>query len=27
LQSKVFELLGIDKEEANEKFGFLLKAF
>jgi len=27
LQSKVFELLGIDKEEANEKFGFLLGAF
>jgi len=27
LQSKVFELLGINKEEADEKFGFLLGAF
>ena len=27
LQSKVFNLLGIEKEEANEKFGFLLDAF
>ena len=27
LQSKVFELLGINKEEAEEKFGFLLGAF
>ena len=27
LQSKIFELLGIGKEEANEKFGFLLGAF
>lgn len=26
VQSKVFELLGIDKEEANDKFGFLLDA-
>lgn len=26
LQQKVFELLGIDKEEAQEKFGFLLDA-
>ena len=27
LQSKVFDLLGIEKEEANEKFGFLMNAF
>ena len=27
LQSTVFELLGINKEEADEKFGFLLGAF
>ena len=27
LQAKIFELLGIGKEEANEKFGFLLGAF
>ena len=27
LQSKIFGLLGIGKEEANEKFGFLLGAF
>jgi len=26
MQQKVFELLGIDDEEANEKFGFLLDA-
>jgi aspartyl-tRNA synthetase len=26
LQSKVLEVLGIDEEEANEKFGFLLRA-
>ncbi len=26
IQSKVFELMGISKEEANEKFGFLLEA-
>ena len=27
LQSKVFDLLGIGKQEADEKFGFLLDAF
>jgi len=27
LQSKIFNILGIDKEEAQEKFGFLLDAF
>ena len=27
LQSKIFDLLGITKEEANEKFGFLMNAF
>ena len=27
LQSKIFTLLGIEEEEANEKFGFLLGAF
>ncbi len=27
LQSKVFDLLGIEKDEANEKFGFLMGAF
>jgi len=27
LQSKIFDLLGISKEEANEKFGFLMNAF
>jgi aspartyl-tRNA synthetase len=27
LQSKVFDLLGIDKEEAEKRFGFLLNAF
>jgi len=27
LQSKIFDLLGIKKEEANEKFGFLMNAF
>ena len=27
LQSKVFDLLGISKEEAEEKFGFLMGAF
>ena len=27
LQSKIFTLLGICKEEANEKFGFLINAF
>lgn len=27
LQQKVFDILGIDKEEAQEKFGFLLDAF
>jgi aspartyl-tRNA synthetase len=27
MQSKVFDLLGISQEEANEKFGFLLDAF
>jgi len=27
VQHKMFELLGIDKEEANERFGFLLDAF
>jgi aspartyl-tRNA synthetase len=27
LQSNIFDLLGIDKEEANEKFGFLMNAF
>jgi len=27
LQSKMFEVLGLSKEEANEKFGFLLEAF
>jgi len=26
IQKKVFEILGIDEEEANEKFGFLLEA-
>jgi aspartyl-tRNA synthetase len=26
MQSQVFELLGIDKQEAQEKFGFLLEA-
>jgi aspartyl-tRNA synthetase len=26
LQSKIFELLGLSREEANEKFGFFLKA-
>ena len=27
VQEKVFEILGVDKAEAEEKFGFLLKAF
>ena len=27
LQSKIFELLGLSKSEANEKFGFLINAF
>ncbi|MHB1366845.1 MAG: aspartate--tRNA ligase [Eubacteriales bacterium] len=27
IQSKMFEVLGLTKEEANEKFGFLLEAF
>ena len=27
LQAKIFSLLGIGKEEAEEKFGFLLNAF
>ena len=27
LQSKIFDLLGISKEEADEKFGFLMNAF
>jgi len=27
LQSKMFEVLGLSKDEANEKFGFLLEAF
>mgnify|MGYP001358862415 CR=1 FL=1 len=27
LQSNIFDLLGINKEEANEKFGFLMNAF
>ncbi|HTN99075.1 MAG TPA: aspartate--tRNA ligase [Microthrixaceae bacterium] len=27
IQSRIFELLGISEEEANEKFGFLLDAF
>jgi len=27
LQSRVFDLLGIEKDEANEKFGFLMGAF
>ena len=27
LQSKIFDLLGISQEEANEKFGFLMNAF
>jgi len=27
LQAKMFEVLGLSKEEANEKFGFLLEAF
>ncbi len=27
LQSRIFDLLGLTKEEANEKFGFLLEAF
>jgi aspartyl-tRNA synthetase len=27
LQSKVFDMLGIDKEEAEKRFGFLLNAF
>ena len=27
LQSKMFDLLGISKEESNLKFGFLLEAF
>lgn len=27
LQSKVFSLLGIDKEDAEKRFGFLLNAF
>ena len=27
LQSKVFDLLGIEKQEADEKFGFLMNAF
>jgi aspartyl-tRNA synthetase len=27
LQNKIFNLLGMSEEEANEKFGFLLKAF
>ena len=27
LQSKIFDLLGIEKEEAKEKFGFLMNAF
>ncbi len=27
LQSRVFDLLGIDKDEAEEKFGFLMNAF
>ena len=27
IQSRMFEALGISKEEAEEKFGFLLKAF
>jgi len=27
IQAQMFELLGLTKEEANEKFGFLLEAF
>ncbi|TVR82621.1 MAG: aspartate--tRNA ligase [Chitinophagaceae bacterium] len=27
LQAKIFEVLGLSEEEANEKFGFLMKAF
>ena len=27
LQNRIFGLLGLSKEEANEKFGFLLEAF
>ena len=27
LQSRIFELLGVEKEEAEEKFGFLMNAF
>lgn len=27
LQAKMFELIGLGKEEANERFGFLLEAF
>ena len=27
LQSKIFSLLGLSDEEANEKFGFLMNAF
>ena len=27
LQSNIFDLLGVNKEEANEKFGFLMNAF
>ena len=27
LQSKIFDLLGVEKQEAEEKFGFLMNAF
>lgn len=27
IQNKIFEIIGIDEKEANEKFGFLLEAF
>ena len=27
MQKKIFDIIGLDKEEAEERFGFLLKAF